>query len=187
MRPPVPILALALAAPLAARGQACPGGDASPALSGVPVEQRVAFLRDRLGAERPAARAWSWTFGLVNGGLTAGQLVGAAVVRARPDRALLLAGAATSALGLAQIVLAPITPPERALAAGEEPCAELGGLERPSRAARGTSGSAPGPPHTWATSRSTPRSGWRPAWSRAGPPRGSSPSPWASAWGRRRS
>lgn len=131
MRLQAPILALALLAPGAALAQVrCPDDRAAVALAGEPVERRIEFLRDRLEAERGSARAWTWSFGLVNGGLTAGQLAGAVVVRRSSDRALLLAGAATSALGVGQILFAPITPSRRALEeGGDGPCLQLRRLE----------------------------------------------------------
>lgn len=127
--PFVLVLVLALLAPAAARAQVrCP--DEAPALAPFPVEQRIAFLRGRLHAEQGPALAWTWTFGAVNAALTAGQLAGAAIVPRGPERAILLAGAATSALGVAQIVLAPIAPTDRDLAAGGgDLCADLRRLE----------------------------------------------------------
>lgn len=123
-------LTAAVLLPAAAGAQPCPDADASPALSGLAMEDRVAFLRERLGAERTPAVAWSWTFGVVNGALTVGQLLAATTARSGADRGLLLAGAATSGLGLAQIALAPIAPTRQELAPGPDRCAELVRLER---------------------------------------------------------
>ena len=69
----------------------------------------------------------------MNGGLTLGQAVGAALRRDGSSRAILAAGAATSAPGGAQVGWAPITPPREDLtteASGGDPCAALARLER---------------------------------------------------------
>jgi hypothetical protein len=124
VRPSVPLALLALLAPGLTRGQECADGG-SPE-----VAQRIAALRGRLEAERGPARAWSVTFGIVNGALIVGQLVAAARTHDHGQRGLLLAGAATSAGGLAQIVFAPITPSDADLAPGGDPCTELARLER---------------------------------------------------------
>lgn len=116
--------ALALA-PLRGAAQPCPGDTAGPRLAAAPAEARIAFLRDALDAERAPARTWSWTWGLVNGALTAGQLAAAPFARGS-GRTLLVAGAAASALGVFQVTFLPITPPpsppaetERCLALGQ--------------------------------------------------------------------
>jgi hypothetical protein len=123
-----PVLAIALLAPAAARGEGCPA--ATPALAAAPDEARIAFLREHLQAERGPALAWTWTFGVVNGGLTAVQLAQLSGAKTTGDRAVLAAGAATSAAAVAQVLLAPITPDPRAIPAGGEPCEELRQLER---------------------------------------------------------
>jgi hypothetical protein len=125
------LLAVLLLAPGRVRGEVrCADAAAYPALAGVPVEQRIAFLRQRLEAARSPARTWSWTFGAVNGALTVGQAAGAAVVQGHAEKAILAAGAATSALAVAQItVLAPIVPSEQDLAPVDDLCAQLQRLE----------------------------------------------------------
>lgn len=74
------------------------------------VEERIAFLRSRLDAERPAAASWSITWGIAYGALTAGQLAAIPFTSDRSSRILLAAGAATSSLGVLQILLLPIAP-----------------------------------------------------------------------------
>jgi hypothetical protein len=129
-------LAVALSGLPAPSRAACPGDRAGDTLARVPIADRVAYLRGRLEAERPLARAWSWTWGLIDGGLTAGQLAAIPFAGSRPDRIFLGAGAFSSALGVAQILSMPITP-AREDAPGAPDCAALARLEgEMSRAAR---------------------------------------------------
>ncbi len=145
MRPILILLALVLFAPSATRGQErCPQALSSAVLAAAPLDERIGFLRHSLRTERDPALAWSWTFGAVNGGLAVGQAVAAAVARGRSDKALLAAGAATSALGVSVIVFKPIVPPQEVLepvrrgpaaetnasGQGDGTCAELRRLER---------------------------------------------------------
>jgi hypothetical protein len=129
-----PRLAAALAAvavllaPGAAGGLECPapaGADAR--LASMPAEQRIAFLRTRLDAGRPSAEAWSWTWGVVNGALTAGQLAAIPFAGTSSGRWTLAASAASSALGVVQVLTLPIVP-ERLPDEGGG-CAEVARLE----------------------------------------------------------
>jgi hypothetical protein len=125
---PVLLAVALLAAPGSARAEACPAhAGAAPSLSEVPAERRIAWLRGRIDAERGPARAWSWTWGVVDGALTAGQLAAIPAVRGDSSRGLLAASAASSALGVAQVLLAPITPPREA--PGDGGCGTLAALE----------------------------------------------------------
>jgi len=95
------------------------------------VEARTAFLRQRIEAERPSAERWMRTWGVVDGALTVGQLVAVPFTPDRSSRTVLLAGAATSALGVLQILLVPPvarSPP--AADRAEDACAEVAALER---------------------------------------------------------
>jgi hypothetical protein len=122
-------LAAALAVPAAARALSCGSISAGGApLGETQVEDRSGFLRDRLTAARPPARAWSLAWGITDGALTAGQLAALPFARAGSTRALLAAGAAVSALGVLQIVFMPIAPPEPPRPSGDS-CAELSSLE----------------------------------------------------------
>jgi hypothetical protein len=121
-------LSLALLAPRTAGAEGCPGDGEK--LASIPVDRRIAALRGDLEGARQPAFIWSAAFATVNAGLTAGQIVAGAQAHHHADRALLFAGAGTSAAGLAQILLAPITPSDEDLAPGEGSCEELRRLER---------------------------------------------------------
>ncbi len=92
------------------------------------MEARIAFLRQRLDAERRPATRWTWIWGVTDGALVAGQLTAVPFTPDRRGRVVLLAGAATAALGPLQMIFFPVTPD--APAAAGEPCASLAGLER---------------------------------------------------------
>jgi hypothetical protein len=119
-------LAAALLVP--ARAAACPGDP--PALEPIPPAARAAFLSARLEASLPAARRWSWTWGTIDGALAVGQGIAAARTASAADRAVLLAGAATSAAGVAQIVLLPVAVPPPRPAPSADPCTIVLDLER---------------------------------------------------------
>jgi hypothetical protein len=106
-------------------------------------ERRAAFVRERLAAGRPPALTWSRVWGITNGALAAGQLAAIPFTSDHGDRLILAAGAATSAVAVAQIVLLPIAPGQPAAASappsGDEAslCAALANDERAlERAAR---------------------------------------------------
>jgi hypothetical protein len=136
---------LVLLAPDGPRALECPAPrGADPALASVPAERRIAFLRTRLDAGRPAAEAWSWTWGLVDGALTVGQLVAIPLTEEPAAKGVLAAGAASSALGVAQVLALPIVPAAVPDEGGG--CSELarleGSLERSARNAELGSGFA---------------------------------------------
>jgi hypothetical protein len=100
---------------------------ADPRLSSVPAEDRIAWLRTRLDEGRPGALAWSWTWGVVDGALTVGQLAAIRSAKDVPAKGVLAAGAASSALGVVQVVTLPIVP--AAVPGTGGGCAELARLE----------------------------------------------------------
>jgi hypothetical protein len=113
----------------AARAAGCPG-DMGP-LAAVPVEARVAFLRERLEANRTPAARWTGTWGIVDGVLVAGQLVALPYTSDPSARALLIAGAASGSLVLIQFIFFPVVaPPPPAVAGEETSCDALRELER---------------------------------------------------------
>lgn len=132
-------LALSLVpTPAAAQASPCPAdAGADPRLTAIPLEARLAFLRSRLDAERPRARTWSLGWGVGYGALTLGQLAALPFASDGRGRALLAAGAGTSALGILQVLLLPITPEELPAPEGaggelgdDAPCAALLRAER---------------------------------------------------------
>jgi hypothetical protein len=116
------------------RAATCPAiAGAGDRLAALDAELRIGWVRARLEAERPRALLWAWTWGIVDGGLTVGQLAAIPFASGSSDRAFLAAGAATSALGVVQILVLPITPPreDRAPSGAEvDLCATLAALER---------------------------------------------------------
>lgn len=116
-----------------ARAETCPGD--TPALRVVPAERRIAFIAERLDAERSAAQAWSWTWGLTNAALAVGQLAAIPAVSSRDGRILLGVGAGLSAAAVAQILALPIVV-ERPLAAGASPAVGTTSCPALSRAER---------------------------------------------------
>jgi len=119
-------LAVALLAPVCA--VACPGDP--PALEAISPAAREAYLTARLEASLPAGRRWSWTWGTVDGALAVGQVIAGTRTASAGERAVLLAGAATSAAGVAQIVLLPVAIPPPQPAPGADPCTNVRTLER---------------------------------------------------------
>ncbi|BDG02214.1 hypothetical protein AMOR_12100 [Anaeromyxobacter oryzae] len=106
----------------------CAGDAAGSRLAAIPAPTRVAFLRQRLEAARGPAETWTATWGFVDGALAIGQLAALPFASTRDGRIVLAAGAASAALGDAQMILLPITPPP-APPAGGDVCAELALLE----------------------------------------------------------
>ena len=101
----------------------------------IPVDLRIAFLRERIEAATPPAQAWSWTWGTVNGALAAGQLAAIPFVKSEADRTLFAAGAIISGLGVIQVAALPLVPAAVPPAGGG--CDELARLEASmTRAAR---------------------------------------------------
>lgn len=106
----------------------CPADSAAdPRLARVPAATRIAYLRHRLDAARPASERWSGAWGLVDGAFALGQLIALPATADRGERAVFAAGAAVSALGVVQLLVLPIMPP-RTPGAGDE-CATLAALE----------------------------------------------------------
>ena len=100
-----------LLTPAPAQATTCPTPPwGSPTLGAESAERRVAFVRERLLSGRSAASTWSWTWGITNGALAAGQLAALPFTSDRGERVLLAAGAAISTAAVAQITLLPIVP-----------------------------------------------------------------------------
>jgi hypothetical protein len=120
--------AILLLSPGAAPALECAAPErADPRLTSVPAEARIAWLRARLDDGRPGALAWSWTWGVVDGALTVGQLAAIPTTSEIPAKGVLAVGAASSALGVVQVVALPIVPAAASETGGG--CAELERLE----------------------------------------------------------
>jgi hypothetical protein len=135
--------AAVLLSPGIPRALECPAPPrADPRLAAMPAEQRIAHLRLRLEAGRSAAEAWAWTWGIVDGAFTVGQLAAAPSAGSTAKQWAYVAGAASSALGVVQVLTVPLAP-ERVPDLGGG-CAELarleGSLERSARNAELSSG-----------------------------------------------
>ena len=132
-----------LLSPGIARALECPAPPrADPRLAAIPAEERIVHLRQRLEAGRPGAEAWAWTWGIVDGAFTVGQLAAVPSAGSTEQQWALVVGAASSALGVVQVLTVPLSP-ERVPDLGGS-CAELarleGSLERSARNAELSSG-----------------------------------------------
>lgn len=127
------MLALAaLAAVLAASPSPQPERAADPAGDVLAIEETLRIQR-LLHAEAHRARVWRWCWTAGYGALTLGQALPAAFIDDRGARADLIAGAATSAVGLIGVLALPPEAPsssdalerEMAASAGADPSAQL--------------------------------------------------------------
>ncbi len=126
------MVALAVLAFAMAAAPAPPNGASAPAANEVAAVEETLRIQSLLHTEARRARIWRWSWTGIYGALTAGQTVPVAFIGDRGTRADLLAGAATSAVGL---IGAMALPPEsiassealdRELAApGKDPLARL--------------------------------------------------------------
>lgn len=87
----------------------CPelaGGES--ALGQKEATERLGFIRERLAEEARHARQWSFVWGLSYGVLTGGQFALIAASDERGEKIDMVVGAATSAVGLAAILILPL-------------------------------------------------------------------------------